>query len=363
MIHPCEMSSHSGKHAPPHVIRRFALAAALGSLIVAYAPTQAAPITLDMVTVGDPGNAVDPATGGGTPKYGSVNYSYQIGKYAVTIQQYTDFLNAVAATDAYSLYNTSMATNLNIAGISRSGSSGSYTYSVIGGSGNKPITYVSWWDAARFANWMQNGQGSGGTETGAYTLVGGQTSGTAPAKNPDAQFYIPTENEWYKAAYYSPTLNSGTGGYWKYATQSDSDPGNVEGGGANQANYQRTGVFAVTQSTGYSSSQNYLTAVGAFTSSPSFYDTFDQTGNVFQWNDFAGTAGSSRGLRGGAWDFSAYSSSSSYWSSGAPSFEDYYVGFRLAAPVAVPEPATWVMGLAGLACAGWGAARRTRRQR
>ncbi|NBV47376.1 MAG: PEP-CTERM sorting domain-containing protein, partial [Planctomycetia bacterium] len=76
------------------------------------APARA--VTIDMVTVGNAGNSNDNTTG-----YGAVAYEYQIGKYDVTIQQYTDFLNAVALSDPYSLYNTSMASDLNIAGISR----------------------------------------------------------------------------------------------------------------------------------------------------------------------------------------------------------------------------------------------------
>jgi formylglycine-generating enzyme len=114
------------------------IAAALCLLAV---PARA--VTLDMVTAGDPGNANDTIGAG----YGAVNYEYQIGKYAVTIGQYTAFLNAVAATDTYSLYNTNIAFDLNVAGISQTGSSGSYTYSVIddgGSSCNCPITYVSW---------------------------------------------------------------------------------------------------------------------------------------------------------------------------------------------------------------------------
>ena len=116
----------------------------------------------------------------------------------------------MAATDTYSLYHTSMGTNLNVAGISRTGSSGSYTYSVInngGDSSNRPITFVKWWDAARFANWLANGQPTGAqtnttTENGACN-VNGLTSGSAPGKNvtnPNTSaaptFYIPTENEW-----------------------------------------------------------------------------------------------------------------------------------------------------------------------
>ncbi len=332
------------------------IALLLCSLVLPNA--HATPITIEWVTVGDPGNTAD------TTGYGTVNYEYQIGKYDVTIGQYTEFLNAVAKTDTYSLYNTSMANHLNGAGISRTGSSGSYTYGVInngGDSSNRPITYVSWFDAARFANWMQNGQGASSTETGAYTL-NGATSGNAPGRNEGAQFYIPTENEWYKAAYYSPVKGGvGSSGYYAYATQSDSAPGNIIGSGTNQANYYN-GVYSVTQSASYSSSQNYLTDVGAFTNSESFYGTFDQSGNVYQWNDLDGLAasGSSRGVRGGAWISDAFFLSSSDRVTDAPSVKSDLSGFRLASPVAVPEPSTWAMGLAGMACAGWGAWRRRR---
>jgi formylglycine-generating enzyme required for sulfatase activity len=329
--------------------------AVCSSMSVAHA------VTIDWVTVGNPGNAND-TTGYG---YGAVGYEYRIGKYDVTIQQYTDFLNAAAKSDPYSLYNASMGTNLNIAGISRTGSSGSYIYSVIGSSGNKPITYVSWFDAARFANWMQNGQAAGGTETGAYTLVGGQTSGSAPAKNPGATFYIPTENEWYKAAFYSPVKGGlGSPGYYTYATQSDTAPGNVVGGGSNQANYAPGDVYSVTQSGRYDFNQNYLTDVGAFTNSKSFYGTFDQSGNVLQWNDLDGLAssGSSRGLRGGDWNDYAFLLSSSYRIGNVPSYEDNNIGFRLASPIApVPEPSTYAMALAGLACGGFSMWRRRKR--
>ena len=346
----------------PRVVISIGVAALLASLAV---PAHA--VTIDLVSVGNANNTND------TTGYGAVNYPYQIGKYDVTIGQYTDFLNAVAATDTYSLYGASMATDLNVAGISRSGTSGAYTYSVItngGNSANRPITYVSWFDSARFANWMANGQPTGAqssttTENGAYNLAN-WTSGTAPAKNvtnPNTSaaptLFIPNENEWYKAAYFDPTLNSGAGGYYTYATQSNAAPGNVIGSGTNQANYNN-GVYAVTQSGGYSGSQNYVTDVGAFSGSGSFYGTFDQSGNVFQWNDLDGTSGSSRGLRGGGWGNAASALSSSGRSTDAPSGEGGLIGFRLASPVAVPEPSTWVMGLAGLACGGYSLFRRRR---
>ena len=320
-----------------------------GILLAGCLCSAAHAVTIDMVTVGNPGNAND------TTGYGAVAYDYQIGKYDVTIGQYTAFLNAVAKTDTYSLYNTDMESDLNVAGISQAGVSGSYAYSVIdngGDSSNRPITYVSWWDAARFSNWMSNGQPTGAqssttTENGAYN-VNGAESGSAPGKNeinPNTSaaptFYIPTENEWYKAAYYSPVKGGvGSPGYYAYATQSDTAPGNTIGSGANQANYY-AGDYAVTQSSSYSASQNYLTDVGAFSGSESFYGTFDQSGNVYQWNDLDGLAasGSSRGRRGGGWSSDAFPLSSSDRRSGARSNEFYLIGFRLASPVnSAPVP-------------------------
>jgi formylglycine-generating enzyme required for sulfatase activity len=322
------------------VVFMFGVAALLG---VPTVPARA--VTIDMVTVGNAGNANDT---GGTFN-GAVNYEYQIGKYDVTIGQYTAFLNAADPNgeNPNGIYNSSMATNLNIAGISyTSGASAGSKYAAIkigGASGNRPITYVSWFDAARFANWMTNGQGNGSTETGAYTL-NGKTTGNAVAANPGAAFRLPTNDEWYKAAYFSPNYGGpSVPGYYDYATQSDSPPGNTIGSTANQANWYTGSRFSVTQSGSYIANQNYLTDVGAFSGSESFYGTFDQSGNVYQWNDLDGLAssGSSRGLRGGNWDDGyPFYLSSSFSDSGDPSSEDYYSGFRLASPLgasSVPE--------------------------
>ena len=304
-----------------------------------------ASISIELVNVGNAGNAADPATG-----YGAVSYDYDIGKYDVTIGQYTAFLNAVDVngTNPNGIYNTAMGTDLNVAGISFTAEAAAGSkYAVMtngGNSANRPITYVSWFDAARFSNWLQNGQGSGSTETGAYALNGAMSG--IITKNANATFWIPSKDEWYKAAYYDPN-KAGGAGYWLYPTMSNTEPGNAPGtGGANQANCN-TGVYAVTTNPLYSASENYLTDVGAFSGSGSAYGTYDQGGNVYQWTDQV--SGSFRGLCGGSW----YGSTSfllSYNSNGCgePTYEGNEFGFRVAS---VPEPST--AGLVLLAGAGW----------
>ncbi len=344
----------------------------LATLSVGVAPAVRG-VTIDMVTVGDPGNAGQTLTyaNGGSLTFGRVDYTYKIAKHEVTIGQYAEFLNAVAKSDPNGLWTSQLGWDSTIAGIARGGADGSYVYTVTGPSGlkpagassptDRPITYVSWFDAARFANWMANGQptgaqGPGTTENGAYDLVGISTT-FAPARNsvnPNTNaaptFFLPTEDEWYKAAFYKG--GGVNAGYWRFATQSDATPGNTIGGDANQANYfgvyQPGSVgYAVTHSSSYSSSQNYLTEVGAFTSSASAYGTFDQSGNVWEWNDYTGSAvTTSRGLRGGFWDTGsdAEALSSGVRASAAPTTKSWQYGFRLAdgsaaspAPGGVPE--------------------------
>ena len=328
----------------------------------------ASAITIDTVPVGDVGNGNDPGTPLG---HGSVAYNYSIGTYEVTVGQYTAFLNAVAATDTYSLYNASMSSDLNIAGISQTGGSGSYSYSVIG-SANHPVTYVSWGDAARFSNWLYNGQpGLGGpavpqnaasTEDGSYTLNGATTRATLNAvkRNVGATWVIPTENEWYKAAYYQPAAQGGDlDNYWAYPMRTNNMPYSDQPPGATPDNttvanfyadasltngYNDNDGYAVTGSTSYDSSQNYLTDVGAYTSSPSYYGTFDQGGNVSEWNETV-ISGSVRELRGGGWaDYSddMLALNRIFY---PPTNENLDSGFRVAE---VPEPSTAVLAALGV---------------
>ena len=177
-----------------------------------------AEITMDWVTVGNAGNAND-STG-----YGAVSYEYKIGTYEVTAGQYTEFLNAVAATDSHGLYSTKMWSYTDSPQIEQSGNSGSYTYSVASDYANRPASCVSWYDTLRFSNWLHNGQPTGGqttatTEDGAYDM----SLGSSVTRKAGAQVWLPSEDEWYKAAYHK---NDGiTGNYFDYPTSSDSVPG------------------------------------------------------------------------------------------------------------------------------------------
>ena len=179
----------------------------------------------NFVTVGDVGNSND------TTGYGAVAYGYKIGSLLVTNDEYVLFLKAVASTDTYGLYNSGM--NDSRGGITRSGVAGSYDYQTKTNYGNKPANFVSWFDCARYCNWLSNGKPSGAqnstrTENGAYNLNGAIT-GHAVSVNPTnpntgaaPTYRLPTENEWYKAAYYK--RGSTNAGYWAYATQSNVPP-------------------------------------------------------------------------------------------------------------------------------------------
>jgi formylglycine-generating enzyme required for sulfatase activity len=345
-------------------LSRGALLAVIGTLLICSDTLGA--ITIETVPVVNAGNANDPVDGdqstGGIQNFGSVDYAYNIGKYEVTVGQYTAFLNAVAATDTYDLYNPEMATNLNIAGINRDGAPGSFTYAVIG-SPNRPVTYVSWGDAARFANWLHNGQPTGPqdvatTEDGSYTLHGAISNASLGAvwRKPGALWFIPRENEWYKAAYHQPAAQGGDADdYWNYAMRTNSVPYSDQPPGATPDNTRVGNVYKDDDiangydnglaATGapYSSNQNYLTDVGSYTSSPSFYGTFDQGGNVMEMNETL-TGPDVRGWRGGSWYDSVGVAQATSRYDQRPTVEVFQLGFRVGT-IAIPEPSSAVIAL------------------
>ena len=338
----------------PRVVLSLGMAALLGLLAV---PARA--VTIDWVTVGDPGNAYDTINTGTNPNYGAVADSFQIMKFEFTNQQYTDFLNSVDpnGTNPNSVYSESGQGGTTRGGITNTGTTNGSRYAVKPDMGDKPVNFVNWFDAARVSNWLMNGAtGTSSMETGAYTL-NNATSGNAPAVNPGATFSIPTEDQWYKAAYYKG--GSTNAGYWTYATQNDLAPTAVTAGLTGIGSSGSTGNYAnYSRAAGWNGQNGNVTTVGT-NGGASAYGAFDMSGNVNEWNDLTGDAGSSRGLRAGSWFNAASTLSSPIRSSINPSSEFVYYGFRLAAPV--PEPSTYAMALAGLACGGYSMFRRRKR--
>jgi sulfatase modifying factor 1 len=277
-------------------------------------------VNIDWVTVGDPGNVCDTQSWG---CFGAVSNEYRIGKYEVTNAQYAEFLNAVAATDPNALYDIPMG--MGSIGITRIGSSGSYSYSTISGRENMPVDDVSFWHATRFANWLHNGQPTGAqdgttTEDGAYTLTPTGIANNTVTRNAAARVFIPSEDEWYKAAYYDP----GAMVYFDYPAGSDT-----------QTTCTTPGVTANTANCDFAVSD--LTDVGDYTGSASPSGTFDQGGNVSEWTETIPWFSFRIDLGG---NFSAGPRWNAAWERGGsePHNAGDNLGFRVASPVPPPFP-------------------------
>jgi formylglycine-generating enzyme required for sulfatase activity len=323
------------------------------------APSPATAVTIDTVPVGNPGNAGNP---GKPPEYfffpppGAVGYSYQIAKLEVTNLQYVEFLNAKATSDPLQFYNPAMASDPR-GGIMQDEVSGNFVYTAKPNMANKPVNFVNVFDAMRFVNWLNNGQGAGDTESGAYTLSGGAPWPTNARgnstihRNAGATWYLPSHDEWYKAAYYDPRSTSqggppGDDHYWEYATQSDVAPilaaadssGNISNPAANVANYNN--------GADWNGLDGNLTTVGsAGPLSTSFYGTFDQAGNVSEFTDTVTTILLSspptftRDVPGNSY------SAVNYGGAIVEYFDNVAIGFRL---VMIPEPGSLALAVAGL---------------
>jgi formylglycine-generating enzyme required for sulfatase activity len=261
--------------------------------------------TLDFTSIGNAGNAADPLTG-----YGSVGYNYRIGTY--TISQ-----NQIDAARANGLQG------------------------VTGGawSGDKPAANISWYQAAAFVNWLDTSTGHQAAynltySNGSYTmdLWHSWDAGYDPNnlyRNKNALYVLPSENEFYKAAY---GKNSGSG-YYIYPTASDIVPTAVASGTtADTAVYNQSlgqGPASVYEAGGLSS-----------------YGTMGQGGNIWAWQESSFGGGNSataenRVLRGGKWFLSADPLLSSFRDIAYPSGEGFDIGFRVAS--VIPEPSTYAL--------------------
>ncbi len=333
----------SGRGARMQNARAFAgcLAFAVASLA---ASVFAAPVTINFGTIGDPGNT---GNGASSPSgLGAVSQVFKMATTETTNAQYVAFLNAVDpnGTNPNLIFSGSMGSS-NLGGITNTGTVPGAIYSVKSGApsgapggtsyGSMPVNFVTWFSAARFVNWLHNGQVSGtaAMETGAYTL-NGATSGPIAVRNPGAQVFLPSQNEWYKAAFYNGSS------YTTYATDSNSAPtatvSNVSL--ANAANFGNTSGLPIN--------------VGSYVNSASAYGIYDMLGNVGEMTDTA--SGNSYVQIGGGFAgiLSAWTATSAeaFRLSTAANTSN---GFRVAA---VPEPGTIAlagMGIAGLAGLDW----------
>ena len=268
--------------------------------------------TIDFVDVGNAGNAADTTT------YGAVPYDYRMGKYEIS-------QDAIAKATASGMANVTAGPWLN----------------------NQPAATISWYEAAAFVNFLNTSSGN----TAAYDLTFSNGSwsmslwsseqawtagGANLYRNKDAYYFLPSENEWYKAAYYNP----GGSNYFLYPTGSDTPPTPVASGvEAGTAVYDGATTFP---------------AEATLSGGLSPYSTRGQGGNVWEWTESAvdGTNSSptqTRDVRGGGWDDPFGDLLPTYQHTPAPpDREDDDIGFRVAS---VPEPSTYALLLT--AGAGW----------
>ncbi len=283
------------------------------------------------------GNPADGETG-----FGNVDHPYSLMLVEVTNAQYAEFLSAVATqSDSDGLYNIQMGTDPR-GGIIRNGAVGSRSYIVKPSMGDKPVNFVSWLDAARFSNWVANGQGGPSTtEQGAFDLTVAQPAAAAPS-NPTSEWRLPSENEWYKFAYYNPAR--GEGSYDLYPTGFDIEPlsavatplGDVETPGIDVVNY--------ASGASWNGAVGNVTTVGA-TGAFSALGGADLGGNVAEWLGAPAEEGM-RVARGGSWESDRFGLESIALDEDRlldPLYEGPDVGFRL-----VPEPGSTASGAAVL---------------
>jgi formylglycine-generating enzyme required for sulfatase activity len=295
---------------------------ARATLVVSIAVSASA-VTMDWTSIGHPGNA--PGSWGG-----AVSYVYSIGTYEVTNAQYVEFLNAKAASDPLGLYDAGMGSGHG--GITRTGVLGSYTYSAIAGRADMSVNFVSFYDALRFANWMNNGQGIGDTESGAYSITAEGITDNSITRNPGATIFLANRNEWHKAAYHSATGLSASD-YFLYPAGSNT----------------QTACATPTSTANRANCNNAVgdvTNVGSYTGSASPWGTFDQGGNVWEWSEtLGGFDGEYRLVLGGSFSDIALILASQTSAPVVPMTESPHVGFRIAM---IPEPGTGLLVIAGL---------------
>jgi formylglycine-generating enzyme required for sulfatase activity len=272
---------------------------------------------VEFVTIGNPGNPPD----ANPNPAGAVPYSYRIGKYEIS-EQMIDKANAESA----------LAGNpLNITKDTRGP--------------DYPATSVTWYEAAKFVNWLNTSTGSVPAYqfdgSGDFQLWTPSDAGYDPNnlyRNSLAKYFLPSLNEWHKAAYYDPMA----GVYHQYPTGSDAVPDGID--------FVGDPMFEAVFDGGYNQgAPNIITNVGV--AGP--YGTFGQGGNAFEWNETAGdrdndSGGEHRTIFGGSWATFVNVLEAGYTGGGiAPTFEANSLGLRVVE--IVPEPRSFFLVAAAIA--------------
>lgn len=218
-----------------------ALVAVMTCVLAASLPVFAQPVPdydFQWATIGDAGNPGydgQVRTDGFPGGRGSVGYTYRMSRLEVTTGQWLEYINT------FTTQSDGMAFFLDEP--NRWGAQSDLSYP---GPGRRyaldpshpnpamsPVAGLSWRDAARFCNWLHGGKSSDPASliTGAYdttTWGPGPTPGTytdAERHLPGARFWIPTLDEYLKAAYFDPNKNgAGQAGWWLYNNRSDTQP-------------------------------------------------------------------------------------------------------------------------------------------
>ena len=289
MIGCCETLQYSSRLFATSLLRGLILFVVLLRMTLAGEP--------EWVPVELPGNSPDKKTG-----LGSVATVFEIMRHEVTSGQYVEFLRAVASQeDPHGLWVRAMGdhviTDLGQGGIRmdvpqciyRDGMPGNWSYRVAEGWENRPVIFVTCFSAMRYANWMHNGRGQAGTpqgqtESGAYDM----SKRGEVTREIGAGVWIPSDDEWYKAAYFQPEAAGGPpGDYWRFPMSSMERPEKADAG----SELTRAAVF----SRGFGG----ILPVGSYPKAKSPWGAQDMGGNVWEWTDTKFN-GSKRVMRGGA---------------------------------------------------------------
>ncbi len=255
----------------------------------------------DWVTVGAPGNAPFPGPDpiGDVVGRGGVDYVYRIGRTEITTGQWLSFVNTFS-TQSDELGQFGIPSNWG-ARVDTSYTGPGMRWQLRDGAdaGMLPVFGVSWRTAAMYCNWLCNGQSSdlisldtGAYDTSTFHFNEDGTLADQRTHSPGAQYWIPTMDEWLKAAHFDPNrYGPGQSGWWQYSHSSDVLPeSGLPGEGETSAglNLPDFGQFDIP--------------LGAYPDTLSPWGLLDITGGAAEWTEemyndlYRGVDGASAGF-------------------------------------------------------------------